>query len=99
MGLGLLSGRAAPPLFVFLGWGACARDRAEGGRVACLACGLWAASAWAPRGRVIGRVSGCVSVGGCPAGRWRGLAPGGVARASVGGLLLAFVRDRVAGRA
>lgn len=30
---------AAPPLFVFLGWGACARDRAEGGRVSV--SGLW----------------------------------------------------------
>ncbi len=97
MGLGLLSGRGGPTLFVFLGWGACARDRAEGGRVACLACGLWAASAWAPQGRVIGRVSGCVSVGGRVSGRGRGLAPGGVARASVGGLLFAFAR--VAGRA
>ena len=47
-------------------------------------------------GRVIGRVSGCVSVGGCVSGRGRGLAPGGVARASVGGLLFAFAR--VAGR-
>ena len=46
----MLSGRAAPTLFVFLGWGACARDRAEGGRVACLACGLWAAPAWTLRG-------------------------------------------------
>ena len=45
---------------------------------------------------MIGRVSGCVSVGGCVSGRLRGLAPGGVARVSVGGLLLAFAR--VAGR-
>ena len=58
MGLGLLSGRAAPP-FLF-SWGG------------------------APA-RVIGRRAG------------RGLAPGGVACASVGGLLFAFAR--VAGRA
>ena len=95
-GVGVALGSGGPTLFVFLGWGACARDRAEGGRVACLACGLWAAPAWAPA-RVIGRVSGCVSVGGCVSGRGRGLAPGGVARASVGGLLFAFAR--VAGRA
>lgn len=56
MGLGLLSGRGGPTFFCFLrGWGACARDRAEGGCVACLACGLWAAPAWAPGARVIGR--------------------------------------------
>ena len=55
------------------------------------------------KGRVIGRVSGCVSVVGCVSGRGRGLAPGGVARASVGGLLLTFARvaghgARVVGR-
>ena len=90
MGLGLLSGRAAPPpFFVFLGWGACARVRAGAGvwrvwLVACVRLGAKGA-----RGE---RASGCVSVVGCPAGRGRGLAPGGVARASVVGLLLAFAR-------
>lgn len=71
----------------------------SGGGRACGVSGLWpvgCARLGAP-GRVIGRVSGCVSVGGCVSGRGRGLAPGGVARASVGGLLFAFAR--VAGRA
>lgn len=96
MGLGLLSGRAAPP-FLFSWGGAPARvigRRAGVWRVWLVACGLRPLGA---RGRVIGRVSGCVSVGGCVSGRGRGLAPGGVARASVGGLLFAFAR--VAGRA
>ena len=50
-GVGVALGSGGPTLFVFLGWGACARDRAEGGRVACLACGLWAASAGRPGAR------------------------------------------------
>ena len=62
--------------------------------------GLWpvgCARLGAP-GRVIGRVSGCVSVGGCVSGRGaRPSAWWGGAGESVGGLLFAFAR--VAGRA
>ena len=39
-GVGVALGSGGPaPFFVFLGWGACARDRAEGGRVRV--SGLW----------------------------------------------------------
>lgn len=91
VGVALGSGGPTPLFFVFLGWGACARDRAEGGRARVSGVGVWAAPAWT-LGGVIGRVSGCVSVGGCVSWRLRGLAACGAARASVGGLLLAFAR-------
>ena len=82
-GVGVALGSGGPTLFVFLGWGACARDWAEGGCVAVwlVACGLRPLGA---PGRVIGRVSGCVSVGGCVSGRGRGLAPGGVGAGECG---------------
>jgi hypothetical protein len=49
-GVGVALGSGGPTLFCFLGVAVPARVIGRGGRVACLACGLWAAPAWAPRG-------------------------------------------------
>ena len=52
-GVGVALGSGGPTLFVFLGWGACARDRAEGG---VRECGRAFVCVRAGRGsRVIGR--------------------------------------------